>query len=352
MLILINHNHPFFLMLIMFFAESLIFFLYLIQRHLTKIQKTNSSGYEIIPGKQKIKKLFIIIGLGVCDLSTSMVSDLLNSSNVASYTIIFKAMYFFFTTCLSIYMLKYQFYRHHYLGIGIYFIGLVWYTLVDLLYDMRTSSSIETSKTNSTPVWLVIIIMVVTQFLGSLGECSEKYLMDKMYISPFAVISIEGISGFILVLILIPVMSLVQCNTTFFKCKGTFSASFYTIFSEISWNQAIVYIIIYMIIILFFLNTFKSLANQHYSPLHRNLSNTFSTFFHFFFNVFYYKTINNTVGYIILLICGHLFMILGVLIYLEIIILNFCGLNHNTKAQIDIRESKDYEEVIEIIDTI
>ena len=56
--------------------------------------------------------------------------------------------------------------------------------------------------------------------------------MDKKYISPFVVISLEGISGLIIVSVLIPIMSMVQCNSSFFICKGTFSESFKIIFEN------------------------------------------------------------------------------------------------------------------------
>ena len=43
-------------------------------------------------------------------------------------------------------------------------------------------------------------------------------------------------------------------------------------------------------------------------------------------------------------------MIFGVLIFLEIIILHFWGLSHNTKEQIEHRKSIDYNEILETID--
>ena len=122
-------------MWVMFFAESLIFFVYLFQRYLVENQSPNSSGYEILPGKNKIKTILIIVCLSICDFSSSIINELLNTSYVDLYQIIFKALYFGFIICLCIWMLKYKFYRHHYLGIGIYFIGLIWYTLVDYCYD-------------------------------------------------------------------------------------------------------------------------------------------------------------------------------------------------------------------------
>ena len=52
------------------------------------------------------------------------------------------------------------------------------------------------------------------------------------------------------------------------------------------------------------------------------------------------------------IIFSNLFKIIGILIFLEIIILNFLGLARNTTEQINIREYDDYKELIESIDSI
>lgn len=340
---------PIFQMLVMFFAESLIFFVYLFQRYLVKDKK--STEYEILPGNQKIKTIFIIVCLSICDASTSIINEILYTSEIDSYQIIFKALFFVFTIYLCIYMLKFQFYRHHYLGIVIYFIGLICYTLVDYLYkdEEKKENDDETKTKSSTQVWVIIIIMVVTQFLGSLLNCTEKYLIDKKYINPFVIISFEGISGCIIMSILIPVLSLIPSNNGFFDYVDNANASFQTIFGGIS--STIAWIIIYTIIVLFFLNIFRLLVNQHFLPLHQSICNSFSIFINYLFKAFAFNMVKNVkAGKVVLLISADLLMIFGVLLFLEIITLNFCGLSDNTKEQIDLRNSVDYNEIREIMD--
>lgn len=65
-------THPFFLVWIMFLGESLIFFLFLIQKCLMKNQQDKSSGLEILPKNKKIKTILILIGLSLCDFCTSI----------------------------------------------------------------------------------------------------------------------------------------------------------------------------------------------------------------------------------------------------------------------------------------
>lgn len=117
-----NFEHPFFSMWVMFFSESLIICVYLFQRYVLEEKKPNSSEYDMLPGKNKIKTILIIVCLSICDFSSSIINELLNTSYIGSHQIIYKALFFGFTIYLCIHMLKYHFYRHHYLGIGIYFI--------------------------------------------------------------------------------------------------------------------------------------------------------------------------------------------------------------------------------------
>ena len=108
--------------------------------------------------------------------------------------------------------------------------------------------------------------------------------MDKKYISPFVVISLEGISGLIIVSVLIPIMSMVQCNSSFFICKGTFSESFKIIFENMFESSTITWLMIYMVFVLIFFNVFRLLTNQQFSSLHRSFTNTFYSFILLFFS--------------------------------------------------------------------
>lgn len=343
--------HPFFVIWMMFFGESLIFFLYLIQRALMKEEQSNSSKFEMIPGTKKIKIVLILVGLAMCDFSITICMRLFNSSEVNTYEIIFNALFFGFAIYLCIYMLKYQLYKHHYFGIGVYFIGLILYTLVNIFYYVEKPLTASTEQT--CPVWIIIIAMIAVQFLSSTQECTEKYLMDKEYISPFVVISLEGISGFIIVSGLIPILSLIPCNPTYLICNEYVSASFKAIFKEIYERSNVIWIIIFLIISAFVLNSFRLLTNQHFSPLHINLSYTFTHFFMFFFQAFVYDVIKNPSPVkISLLIFANLIMLFGVLIFLEIIVLNFWNLNTNTKEQIERRKTMDYKEIIESTENI
>lgn len=192
------------------------------------------------------------------------------------------------------------------------------------------------------------IVLIISQFLSSTQECTEKYLIDKEYISPFIVISLEGISGLAIVSGLIPRMSLISCSTSYIMCnEGKVSSSFGAIFKDIFEQEYVLWIIIFSTICSFSLNSFRLLINQHFSPLHLSLTYTFISFFMFFFKVFVFKLFKtiDTLKIILLLIPSFI-MVFSVLIFLEIIVLNFWGLNTNTKKQIDMRKSIEYQEIM------
>ena len=61
-----------------------------------------------------------------------------------------------------------------------------------------------------------------------------RKIFNKEYISPFIAISLEGISGFVIVSGLIPSMSLISCSTSYIMCnEEKVSSSFNTIFKDI-----------------------------------------------------------------------------------------------------------------------
>ena len=304
---------------------------------------------------QKLKNFLIILGIATSDFFNSIIFKFFDSSKVNSYEIIFKALNLFFAIFLCIYMLNYQLYKHHYLGIAIFLIGLIWYTLVDLLYEKNVQTADSTKDNITLPVWIIVIIMIITQFLGSLVDCTEKYLMDKKYLSPFFVISIEGLCGFVLVSILIAILSSITCQISTLICN-TNNDIFIDNLSQIFQNLTpkIIGIVIFNIIAVFLFNIFRMKTNQQFSPLHRNLSHTFNTFIIWIIKAFIMVKDNEHISASkkVLIIFSNLFKIIGILIFLEIIILNFLGLARNTTEQINIREYDDYKELIESIDSI
>ena len=93
-----------------------------------------------------------------------------------------------------------------------------------------------------------------------------------------------------------------------------------------------------------FFNCFRLLTNQAYSPTHRIIPDVFGCFFSWLIRVIFpsLDDISYFMDFQILIIAFSFFvMMIGALIYLELIELHFCGLSRNTRRTIALRQDID-----------
>jgi hypothetical protein len=168
-----------------------------------------------------------------------------------------------------------------------------------------------------------------TEILFSLNYFLIKYFMHIKYMISYEILFYEGVFELTLGIITYIITTSINKLDNFIDfCK------------EIKENPLQVLVIIGLIIINFLYNTFLFIIIDAFSPFHIFLSNVLSefivfiyTFFEFNENYDYTKII---LGFILLILC--LFMIL---VYIEIIELNFCGLSNMTIKNIELRAQLD-----------
>ena len=91
------------------------------------------------------------------------------------------------------------------------------------------------------------------------------------------------------------------------------------------------------IFMVFFLYLFMALTNSYFSPNHVIVNDVIANMIFFLF-----KSDSNFKYYAII---PFIFQFLLLMIFLELIELNFCGLNKNTKRNIQIRARRDTEDI-------
>ena len=110
----------------MYFAESCLLILYYIPKRNTV--RKDSSGMELIPGKKnaKIKVILIIILLFIADCTSTFVLLYLTDNGIVNFCeIILKGIVLIVATLLSMILLNYKYYKHHWLGCIMVFIGSI-----------------------------------------------------------------------------------------------------------------------------------------------------------------------------------------------------------------------------------
>ena len=196
--------HNFCAIFIMFIGESLMIVLYFIQRCYTLEGKR--STMEIIPGNitKKAKALLLIIFVLLCDFTSSYGSLFIITSKVLDFfSMILKGIALLIATALTIGILHYKYYRHHWFGLSIICIGLIIFTIHNLFLNWN-QLTIEIGNTEGNSPSSILLNIVLSYLWVSFQEVLEKYLMEKMMISPFIVCGLQGVGGVILMLILFP----------------------------------------------------------------------------------------------------------------------------------------------------
>ena len=186
--------------------------------------------------------------------------------------------------------------------------------------------------------------------MGSFSkEVLEKYLMDVKFVSPFVVIGLEGVVGMITITVGTIIYCLIYINSCDFLNKyGEYFIRMYTT----SKMRLVWYIL--LLVGLFSFNTFKVLTNDAYYPTYKGLSDVFGHFFRWVVLILIGSDKTNfTFRHFFIKILSYVIMMMGIIIYLEIIQLNFCGFNKNTRKEITIRTLSDIsiDSIIPMIDT-
>ena len=354
-------NHPFTNDLIMFMAEGCVIIIFFIQQKITK--DTDSSSFEeltksqivykkeeqnrkaikFLPDSKKVKTFFIILGTFALDLFASTTIFIIRQiDNVSSIELGFKIIGLIVSTFLSICILNYKYYRHHFIGCVILCIGLIIYSVVDFIQNLP---QIKQKPAQTTIVMILIMIFILcSNVFASLQEVMHKYLMDIMFVSPFAIISLEGFFGIIVMSVSLIFLYYTKCTSEIVCTSGNQVENIFDTFNNVISH----YQLLIPIIILFFsfivLNTFRLLTNQAYSPTHRIIPDVYGCCFSWVVRVIFpgldeisiFKEFQNfVIGF------SFFLMMVGALIYLEIIELHFWGLSRNIRRTITSRQDID-----------
>ena len=216
-----------------------------------------------------------------------------------------------FIVIVSKFLLKIKLHIHHYIGI---FIFIILSLGIDLLCDLNIFK----------PDIFFIFIYIFRLIIDSIYATYEKYMMDKLGYSPyFVVFSI----GFIFLL-----EATVSAIIFSFMDNGDTILSLENYFDKEDYKEVILHMI-YLIAFRFFVNILKILTAYYFTPIHIFTSYTIIKVF----NLFLEK--DEDIKYYSLIL--FIFQFLALLIFLEIIELNFLNLNKNTKRNIQRRQSEE-----------
>lgn len=217
-----------------------------------------------------------------------------------------ESLGFFFIVIISIFLLKNIFYLHHYIGLILF----VFFSVsIDIPFNLSFFS----------PPFYFIVIYLIYIILEALLIAYEKYMMIFDY-SPYHIVFSIGL--LILACSTILAILIFIFGSMIYDGKNYMLPNFADYFKENDYHEVIIHFS-YLTVFRFFLIILKILTIFYLDQYHIFISYIIIKIFDLL--------LKKETNYKYLSLILFIFQFLGLLIFLEIIELNFCNLNYNTK---------------------
>jgi len=276
-----------------------------------KKMKSNYFKLELIYNKDRLQSTDKPIKILVLILFAS-IFDLL----FLYYNILYRLVYIKYG-CLSTiasslictFAFRYKVGKHQNVSLIIMGIFLIFTIVLEVCYYLRKD-------------YLILnFILCFGIILVSFSDCTEKYIVEFNFLNPFKLLMFEGIFEFLLSILISIQKDFITDLVETFK-------------NEKIYNIIVIYPLIALSSAL--LNAYKIYCNIIYSPMAKSLMDYLLTpFFNLLLFLSIYK--NTNIAYIILTEIFSLIISFFGLVYNEFIIINGCGLEHDTKEEISKR---------------
>lgn len=337
-------SHPFVITFFMFLSEMLGGSLELVSiylrktmRYKTRITKMLTNGIQPVLFKMNYdsicdRYIFPLLLLGIIFDFTAMtvLMAIVLNDDIYNHQNSFIGFQLIFTSLLSYSILKYPLYKHKLFSLGLTSIGIV---LILIKVIMTISDSDE---------YIDILIIIGCFVLWSISEVIDKKIMESKLVSPYLVIFFYGFIGSILCLILFIPLYYIPCTQGEWFCNDSKIEDFPSTMSQLSnnlktWVNIIIFITVFIVGALY--NIVMILTNSLFNPAQVRASETLSSLIIWISD----EISASEHQYLFLPIIGYLLMIIGAIIYNEIVILYCCSFEVYTKKEITLRSK--YEQL-------
>ena len=292
---------------------------------------------QVIKEKQSNLIFYVILCcvLEFC-VYTGLNLFLTNPGVVQTIQLEMRALPIFVMAFLNIFFLKLPFYKHHLFSCVIIFIGF----FSILLYHY-----INLPINNDHLVSLyVTLLFAVLKIIRAIKEMLDTYLLQEKYVSPFKLLFYQGVSGLVLSLFVGFCLQYMSCTQTaqtvinYCQQNNNKVESFDNFFTSIN-NWKSIALLIGVIITTIIIEVCRMQTKHYLTAIHRGLSCAASAVINWFLYLQFFR--EKEVNYLELI--GFVIILLGELIYCEVFICYFLGLEENTKKMIDKRNADEGE---------
>ena len=355
--------HPYIQSLTMFFAEFICLFLFMLQLYIQmRITKNKRKSLRDINENinENINTVDLNENINTVDLNEDINTVDINSNNIerkakalnwlwysvpAGADCVASTIYFYGTyftaasvvqmmgglmvcvTCLySSLFLKRKFYRHHYFGILLIVLGVIVVAVANVMESNDSKGSDET------PTKLIgVIMLIVSYVIQPIQMVAEEKLFSTYDIQALQAVGYEGTFGMLYLLILLPILQFIPADrmrvdnrghdlNLFGKAEDTVVA-----FVQLGESAVLLWLTIGMCASLACFNYVGQSVTKYASATSRTTIQAFRTV-----GIWIISLSLGWEHILWLQVFGFLLITLGVLIYNEVLVLPFWGLNSFT----------------------
>jgi drug/metabolite transporter (DMT)-like permease len=313
-------NHPYFQTAGMFLGEFMCFLYYFIykkyDKSLVPIKSEQASSSKKKTCLEKMG-IFVFIIPSSFDFTASTLMFVGLALSAPSVYQMMRGFIMVVVALYSIIFLKIRLFRHQYLGVLCALIGVVIVGLASVIYESSSASN---------PV-LGVIIIVLAQFFAGGVFVSEQLFLENVVVHPLQAVGIEGMTGFGYYLILLPIFNLIPCSNDDF-CNGGFLEDSVEAFKQIGESWEILTLFLGFMISISLFNFTGVTTTKKAGALARSTIDTSRTLLIWMFSI--------AVGwedFIWLQLIGFFFLVIGTLIYNEILVIPFWGFKESIERK-------------------
>ena len=334
---------------------SIFFYAYIVikrkkkkEEALVSSQQEGEETGETLPQPAKKEKppvptnlIFIITAS--CDLLATTINTFGLTYLTTSMFQMMRGLELFFVCLWSTLYLKNPLYRHAVLGVGTLIFGLI---LVGINAIINDQGSVARN-----PV-VGIILLCTSQFFSSTEYVLQEKFIKHYEVHPFQLVGFEGLWGVCMYSILLIIFQFVHCNDwsealqeiCFKDDEGDFLVENSIFAFRQMWdniNLLIVYIFYVVSIALY--NIVGINLTKLVSSTARAVVDTVRTVFIWLFFLYFTPVEGTEEHFHVLQFIGFILLVLGTLIYNEILVLPFWKLDYYTRDNIAKREKEEKE---------
>jgi len=265
----------------------------------------------------------------------------------------FRGSLILFTAIFSVVFLGNKLYRHHYVALSLVISGLLLVGLSSELFPPEPHPECKGAAGPKNSPWGFVLVIIAQLFSATQFIVEEKF-MKNYRCHPLKAVGWEGIWGASLYLILLIIFQFVPCDAngslTPYTCSQDDSADLSDswrlentsfAFRQMGNDGLLLFYVIFYVCSIAVFNFVGISVTKYASSPARAVIDTVRTIFVWLFFLMPFIPLCQRESFAFVQLIGFILLVIGTVIYNEVVVLPFGGLNEYTKAALEKKKEND-----------